>query len=498
MTRRFKIVRGGLVADIGTGAAPAPSDILVDGDRIAEIGAPGCAAPEEAETVDATGRLLIPGLVNAHAHTHLVLARAMAREWSLELHLNAGPHIAGNRTTEDRALSARLLAVELIRRGCTAVYDMFTEQPLPTPEGVGAVARAYAEVGIRAVIAPIMADRLFWDVIPGLRERIPAPWLDELKELRPPGASDWLDAYRRVLAGWHHDSELVRPGFAPLIPHHCSDAFLGLMGGFVREHDLSLHIHLAESKVQALAGLKLYGTTLTRHLDRLGLVDERFIAGHAVWVDEDDIRCLADRGAMVAHNPTSNLRLGSGLAPVRPMRDAGIPVGIGTDAPSCGDDQSMFAALRSAAYIARARTPDFTQWLDVDAILAMATVEGARILGRPDIGRLAPGYKADIVFMDLDSPSFVPLNDVATQLVYSEDGSAVESVMIGGRMVLDRGRITTLDEARLRREAETAVRRLAEANAGRRDLTTRLETVVAPHCRALSAEPYHVRRHADG
>ncbi|MGE0854068.1 MAG: amidohydrolase family protein [Hyphomicrobiaceae bacterium] len=497
MMSRPKVIRGGLAATFGPSGWSGHRDILVVGDRIAEIGPPGLAAPEGAEIVDATNRLLIPGLVNAHAHTHLVLAKSMAREWSLELHLNAGPYTSGNRTHEERSLSAKLLAVELIRNGCTACYDMFTEQPVPSVEGVRAVAHAYLDIGIRAVIAPLMADRLFWNVIPGLAEKIPPQWRQELDALEPPGPTAWIDAYRRVLEQWTVDRDMVRPAMAPLIPHHCSDELLVMMDRLAQEHALSLHIHLAESKVQAVAGLELYGTTLTRHLGRLGLISERLIAGHAIWVDDDDIRRLAGGGAMVTHNPTSNLRLGSGLARVRHMRDAGIAVGIGTDTPSCSDDLNMFLAMRCAAYIARAITPDFTRWLDADAVLSMATVEGARILGRDDIGSLTTGFKADIVFLDLDSTTFIPLNDIAHQLVYGENGSSVDSVMIGGRMILERGQLKTVDERRLRTEAQQAVERLARANAGRKALSARLEPIVAAHCSALSRRDYPVRRHVE-
>lgn len=496
MSQRPILLQGGLVADFETDEAPLLRDVLIVGDRIEEVRSPGLAVPEGAQIVDVSDRLLIPGLVNAHAHTHLVFAKSMAREWSLELHLNAGMYMAGNRTHADRALSAKLLAVESIRRGCTSCYDMFTEQPLPSVEGVGAVADAYREVGMRATIAPLMADLLFWDVIPGLRDKIGADLREGLGELTPPVASDWIDAYADVLRRLHLSGDLVRLAAAPLIPHHCTDALLVALGDFVRDHDLSMHIHLAESKVQAHTGLATYGMSLTRHLHRLGLVNERLIAGHAIWIDDDDIACLADNGALVAHNPTSNLRLGSGLAAVRRMKDAGLVVGIGTDAPSCSDDANMFLALRSAAYIARSMTPDFTRWLDAGTLLRMATQDGARVLGRSDVGLLRAGYKADIAIFRLNSYGFTPLNDIRHQLVYAEDGSSVESVMIAGRLVLDRGVMTTVDEVGLRRDVSKAVARLAEANAGRRALSARLEEVVAPHCRAMSLEPYRVDRYA--
>jgi guanine deaminase len=218
-------------------------------------------------------------------------------------------------------------------------------------------------------------------------------------------------------------------------------------------------------------------------------------AAHAIWLDRDDLGRLADHGSSIVHAPVSNMRFGSGLARVRPMIDRGINVGIATDAANSSDQLNMFESTRLAALISRVQTPDFHTWLGADEALRMATVGSARAMGFGDkIGDIAPGYKADIVFLDLSHINYVPCHDVVTQIVFTENGAAVDSVMIGGRMVLDCGRITTIDEAKLRRDAASAAERLFAANTPMRAFAQALAPIVGQFCHRLACEPYHVHR----
>src|SRR5580700_3636840 len=170
----YTIVRGGRVLDIAAGTAE-PADILIDGDTIREIAAPGSPAPEGAAEIDAARRLIHPGLVNAHTHGHGNLGKGMGDRWTLELLLTAAPWITGNRSLDDRYLSTQLGAVEMVMKGCTACYDLSFEWPLPTAAGLALAGKAYADVGMRAVIAPMVADRSFYEAIPGLMEALPRP-----------------------------------------------------------------------------------------------------------------------------------------------------------------------------------------------------------------------------------------------------------------------------------------------------------------------------------
>jgi 5-methylthioadenosine/S-adenosylhomocysteine deaminase len=491
----YTILRGGRVLDIAAGTADL-GDILIEDDTICEIGPPGSPAPAEAVEIAANRRLLHPGLVNAHTHGHGNLAKGMGDRWTLELLLSAAPWITGNRNAEEKYLSTQLGAVEMVLKGCTACYDLSFEWPLPSSEGLALAGKAYADVGMRAVVAPMVADRSFYEAIPGLHDALPPPLQERVAELRLPPAEATLAALRAALRDWPFDRERVRPAVAPTIPHHCSDVFILGCADLAREFDIGLHSHVAESKVQAVTGIRLYGRTQTAHLDELGVLGPHFTVAHGVWLDEDDMARLGDHGASVAHNPGSNMRLGSGLADTRAMLERRVNLGIGTDGANCADNQNMYEALRLASFVSKVQGPDWRRWLTTREAALAATEGGARALGFGDrIGKLAPGYKADVVMLDLDHPNWLPFNDPVNQLVHTEDGAAVASVMIGGRLVVDNRRLLTIDLDRLRDSVAAAGERLAVANADNRRLYEALEPVVGSYCPGLARSPYHVHRY---
>jgi 5-methylthioadenosine/S-adenosylhomocysteine deaminase len=491
----FTIVRGGLVLDIGVGTAE-PADILIEDDTIREIGAPGCPAPPQAVEIKARRRLLHPGLVNAHTHGHGNLAKGMGDRWTLELLLAAAPWITGNRTADDKYLSTHLGAVEMVMKGCTACYDLSFEWPIPSLEGLTLAGKAYADVGMRAVIAPMVADRSFYEAIPGLIEALPSPLKQRVAELRLPPAEATLAAIREALREWSFDRDQIRPAVAPTIPHHCSDRFIIGCADLAREFDIGLHSHVAESKVQAVTGMRLYGRTQTEHLDTLGVLGPHFTVAHGVWLDHEDMARLGDRGAAVAHNPGSNMRLGSGLADAKAMLERRVNLGIGTDGANCSDNQNMYEAMRLASFVSKVQGRDWRRWLSTREAALAATEGSARALGFGDrVGRLAPGCKADIVMLDLDHPNWLPLNDPVNQLVHTEDGTAVASVMIGGRLIVDNRRLLSVDLDRLRDRVVEAHERLAAANADNRRLYEALEPVVGSYCPGLARTPYHVHRY---
>jgi 5-methylthioadenosine/S-adenosylhomocysteine deaminase len=495
MTSAFSIIRNGRVVDVKRRLAE-PADILIKGDTILSIGPPGLDAPEEAAVIDALDRALMPGLVNAHVHGHGTLAKGLVGDrWPLELFLNAMPGMAGNRTIEDKYLNGLVAAVEMIRKGCTACYDLFFEFPIPSLEGVTALGRAYRDAGIRAVIAPMLADKTLYQAYPGLIDAMPeAPRADvRAFTLAPYEAT--ADAVEKIYADWPFDRDWIRPAIAPTIPLHCSDAFLMRCRDIARSYDLPLQTHLAETKAQAVLGLRKYGKTLTAHLDELGMLGPHLSAAHAIWLDRDDLGRLSDSGASVVHAPVGNMRFGSGLAHLRPILERGINVGVATDAANSSDQLNMFEAARLASLISRVQTPDFDAWLGPDEVLLMATTGSARAMGLDGtLGEIVRGHKADMVFLDLGHINYVPCHDLVTQIVFTENGAAVDSVMIGGRLVLDHGRITTIDEKKLRRDATAAAERLYAANAATRAFAKRLQPFVGEFCHGLACEPYHVHR----
>jgi len=489
----FTVVRGGKLLDIAQRRA-VPADILIKGDTIAEIGRPGLAAPAGAAVIDAGHRLMHPGLINAHTHSPGNLAKGFHDRWSLELLLTANQWTGIGRSTEDKYLSAMIGASEMVLKGCTAAYDLAAEFPLPSVEGLSAIARAYEDVGMRCMLAPMVADLSFFQAIPGLMERFSPGLAKEIESFQLAPWKATTAQMKKALRKWRFDK--VQLALAPTIPHHCSDAFLISCRDLAQEYDVGIHTHVAESKVQVVAGYKRYGTTLAAHMDKLGLVTDRFTVAHGVWLDDDDMKRLGDRGASVAHNPGSNMRLGSGLADVRGMLDRKVNVGIGTDGASCADNQNVYEAMRLASLVSKVQGPDWQRWLGTDEALLGATEGSARALGwQKQIGRIEKGYKADIVFLDLHHVNWIPMNDPVNQIVHTEDGSGVHSVMIGGRMVVENRKLLTVDLPKLAAQAAASQERRAELTGQAKKLYERLEKVVGTFCPGLAKEPLHIHRY---
>jgi guanine deaminase len=489
----WQLIRGGRLVDPAQRRAPA-LDILIEDGVIRAIGH-GLAAPEGAAMVEAAGFLLHPGLVNAHTHGHGGLARGQGDRWTLELLLAASPWIGGGRGLADKHLSTLLCAAEMVLKGCTTAYDLSVEVPLPSIEGLDAVAEAYARVGMRAVVAPMVADRSLYQAYPALMEALPQALREQVVRLGPAPWRETLAAMEAALRGWRWAAEDIRFAVAPTIPLHCSDDFLCGCRDLARAHGVGLHSHVGESKLQATESLRRYGTSLVRHLDRLGLIGPDFTAAHGVWLDDEELRILAAQGASVAHNPGSNMKLGNGMFRLNHALELGVPVGLGTDGVSSSDNSNMYEAMRLAAFTSHVQVPDPALWASAEQVYHAATRGAARAAGMAHLGALEPGMAADIVFLDLGVPHWLPHNSTLNQLVHAEDATAVRHVMIGGGFVVRDGRHVTLDMARLASEAEAARERLEEAAQGQRALFEALAPVVSGFCAGLARQPHHLSRY---
>jgi 5-methylthioadenosine/S-adenosylhomocysteine deaminase len=463
-----------------------PLDVLVNGGEIADVVPRGSVKGEGMERIDASGRALMPALVNGHNHAQTGLAKGVFDRFNLETYLNAQPGATGRRTLEDKHLSALIGAAEMVRKGCTAGYDMFAEFPLPTAEGVEAVARAYADAGMRGVIAPMMADKTFYEAIPGLAEALPEPLRSQAMKARYAPREESIAAARKIVQGWGFDKEKIKPALGPTIPHHCSDEFLVACRDLAKESGVGIQMHVAESKLQTVVAKKTYGATLVSHLSRLGLLNQKFCVAHGVWLEDDDRKRLADAGCSISHNPGSNLKLGSGIADMRAMLDRGLNVAIGTDGSASSDNLNAFEAMRLASYVSRVRGHPPERWVSAREALRAATEGGAKALGFDKLGRIEKGWKADLVLLDLCALHYIPLNDLASQIVFGEDGTGVESVMIAGRWVMRERKLLTVDVESLRRKAEEAVARLSAANADAKALGDKLHPHVGHFCAGLT------------
>lgn len=486
------ILRGGLVLDAATFIGPA--DLLVERGKILAVGPPGMPAPDGAEVVDARRRLLHPGLVNAHTHGHGNLARSVGDRWTLEMLLAASPWITALEGAEQKAPSVTIGAAEMVLKGCTAVYDLFVEVPGPTREGIAAVAEAYRTVGMRAVIAPMVADLTLYQAVPALQAALPPPFQAQAAALRLPRWQDTMAELRAILDEWRFDRDWLCPALAPTIPLHCADPFLVACRDLALEFGTGLHSHVAEAKFQVVTASQRYGRSMVAHLDDLGLLGPKFTAAHGVWLDSYDMARLGGRGASVAHNPASNMRLGNGVADMAGMLAAGVNVGPGTDAATCSDNLKMYAAMHFAGAASHARGPDPEAWATAAQVVAAATTGSAQALGFPAIGRIAPGYAADIVFLDLDAPTLIPLNEPVNQLVFGEDGTSVDSVMIGGRFVVRNRKLLTVDLPRLADRAAEMRAMLNERGAAKRSSFECIAPALADFCPALARTPWPINR----
>ena len=466
-------------------AAPF-GEVLIEDGRIAAILPPGTEI-EDAQRHDAADRLVIPGLVNGHTHGHGGLAKGAGDKWDLALLLAHAPWISGGRGLEDKRLSTALTAVEMLKKGCTAAFDLPFEFPCPTVEGLDAMAEAYATVGLRAVVAPMVADLTFFQATPGLVESLPEPHRTRAAGMRMAPAADILDAIGAAAASWSHDAKGIRLGCAPTIPLHGTDKFLKGCRALSAEFGLPMQTHVAEARYQSAGGeIRYGGATLLEHMDRLGLVGPWFSVAHGVWLTQSDLDLLAARGAGISHNPGANMRLASGIAPVRAALLAGVTVGIGTDGSSSSDNQNMFEAMRLAAFASRLwEDAEEEEWLGTAETVRLATAGSSALLGLQG-GSIEPGRPADLVLLDLRHVNWAPLNDAANQLVWTEDGSAVTDVMVGGEWKLRDRAVLGLDEAKLARDAQAAADRLRGATAEIRAWCEQVAPHVACHCRALA------------
>ena len=495
MGSHFSVIRNGRLVD-GRQFNGTRIDILIEKDTIVDVVPPNSQAPENSTVIDAAGTLVLPGLINAHTHGDVSLAKGLGDRWTLELLLNASPLTSEDFLLQDKSLAARLAAVEMVLHGCTACYDLFSDFPTPSLDSLEAVGKAYTEVGMRVVIAPLMADRTFWQAVPGMIDALPRNLKQKIEKIVTQPGDIVINAMRDAIIKWPYAQDPVYLGLAPTIPYHCDAAFFRSCRELADEFGVRIHSHIAESKLQAIVGQQLFGCSLTEYLDKLGVISSDFTAAHCVWLDTEDIQRLADRGACVAHNPTSNLRLGAGVAKTREMLNAGVGIGIGTDASTCSDALNMFEAMRMAAYVSRIHQPDPEYWLSAEDVLLMATEGSARALGlEKQIGQISPGFKADLVFLDDTAIQYTPLNNPVRQVIFHENGSGVRDVMVGGKFVVRNHRPTGLNYEDLRTQVAEAMDRIRVKMAEKKPMIRDLEPLVSKFCVGLSSKQLPINRY---
>ncbi len=454
------LITGGLLFDAkAPGDPPQPRDILIEGDSIAVIAEPGRALDHlqtqtGIETLDATGRMIVPGFVNAHYHSHDALAKGLLEDMPFDIWaLHSMPTAYPPRSQAELRLRVLLGAIECLRNGITTVQDFYTLFPQDEAT-LDTILAAYAEIGIRVVFSIALRDIGALDIAPFLPPDLPP----HLQNSLTGGDRDPLPDLAFVEHQLDRRSDLpsrITWGLSPSGPQRCSRTMLEGVADIARRRDLPVFTHVYETRAQTAKARAIYpaqGGSMIRFLDEVGLLLPRTTLAHCVWIKPDEIGLLARRGSSVAHNPVSNMKLKSGIAPMRALACEGVNIALGCDNTSCGDCQNIFQAMKAFCLLAAVAEPQPTQIRAADAIRA-ATTGGARAVGLEGVtGQLRPGLKADLMLIDLSDMAYQPFNNATRQLVFSETGRGVETVIVDGRILLHNRRITTIDEAALRAE----------------------------------------------
>jgi 5-methylthioadenosine/S-adenosylhomocysteine deaminase len=440
------------------------ADVTVEAGRIAVIGAPNRAVSDAAATIDASGMLLLPGLCNAHLHSMEMPLRGVV--WGLPMELYRvciAPLGMGTKISpEDVYARTRAAALEMLRNGTTMVVDDVVHESLEA-EYVDAVLQAYADVGMRAMVTIHCEDRPWTESVPFLDDLVDAEAREWLTAVGTPSTESLLETCEAAVGRWS-EHELVSCIPGPSAPHRCTPELLSGLKEISTGAGLAFHIHVQETLMQATGGPLMFGKSMVAWLDELGLLDRGTTIAHGVWLSEEDIEIVARTGTSVVHNPISNLKLGSGIAPVRRLLAAGVNVALGGDGYTCNDRQDMFEAIKLAALLSDVRSSDFEQWLAPEEVLEMATVNGARANLLDGLGLIEEGSPADLALVRLDPPEFHPLNDPLAQAVFAGDARHVDTVIVGGEVLVEGGRALRIDEqAAWAASAESATRFLEAA-----------------------------------
>ena len=404
----------------------------VAGDRIALVSPDESAAAEfraahpGLREIDCRGRLVMPGLVNTNCHAAMPLQRSRADALPLMrwLHEFIWPFEACQ-TPDDVALGMELGIVEMLLGGVTSFVDMYYF--LHRCGGV------VERLGIRAVLGCNYFDSNIDEVLPQIGEAV------------------------RLAAG----SDRVRIAVAPHSPYTVSPENLVRGRELAERHGLLLMTHVAETQDEVRIVREKYAATPVEHLDALGMLDDKTIGAHCIHVTDSDIRTLAQRGVAVSHNPQSNMKISSGVAPVEKMRAAGALVTIGTDGTCSNNDLDMFEELRTAAFLQKSATGDPVALPAYEA-LKLATVNGARAMGyaEGELGVIRPGALADLIVVDLQKPHLQPIHDLVSNLVYCGKASDVATVVVDGRIVVENRRVAGVDLPKLYADVAAAVERI--------------------------------------
>jgi 5-methylthioadenosine/S-adenosylhomocysteine deaminase len=394
--------------------------IAVRGDSIAGVGTSAQIESEfdTARTIDARNDLVLPGLINGHAHAAMSLFRGIADDLALDdwLRKYIFPAEARNVTPDFVAWGTKLGVLEMLRSGITTYADMYYFED--------AVARATKDAGMRGILGETIID------FPAPDNKTPAETLRYTQE---------------YINRWKGDP-LITPAVAPHSIYTCSEKTLEESAALARRNGVPILIHVAEARFELQQSREQHGATPVGYLERIGLLGPDVVAAHCVWVDAADIAALVHFGVGCTNNPSSNMKTAAGVMPVPEMLAAGEAVGLATDGAASNNNQDMFEEMDLAAKLQKITRMD-PRALPAEQVVEMATIGGARAVHMDkEIGSLGTGKKADLILVDTTAPHATPMYNVYSELVYALKASDVKTVIIGGRVVMQDRHMLTLDE----------------------------------------------------
>jgi 5-methylthioadenosine/S-adenosylhomocysteine deaminase len=432
------VISGGIVVTMDAGGRVlSPGAVAIDGRDIVAVDSPDAVAARFSgrESIDATGQVVMPGLINTHTHAPMVLYRGLADDLALMdwLQKYIFPAEAKTVTPEFVRAGTRLAALEMIRSGTTTYADMyyFEEE----------IAKVTREAGLRGVLGQTIIQ------FPVADAKSPA---EALKR---------AEAFIEQFAG----DELIVPAIAPHSMYTLDAPTLQAVRRLADRTHAPVLIHLAETAAEVDASRKAHNATPAAYLESLGFWGPRTLAAHGVWLTPSDMAILARRHVGVSHNPESNMKLASGAAHVVALRQAGVTVGLGTDGAASNNDLDMFEAMRQAAFLAKLQTND-PRAVPARAAIEMATIDGARALGMAGaIGSLEAGKRADVIAVSMDAARQTPMYDPLSHLVYTTRGDDVRTTIVNGRVLMRDRRVLTIDEPATIREARALAAKVRTA-----------------------------------
>lgn len=432
------IIANGIVVTVdGTNRVLNPGSVAIDGTDIVAVDTPQNIRRQfrGGDTIDASGQVVMPGLVNTHTHAPMVLFRGLADDLALDEWLTKYIFPAEAKTVSPEFVRAgtRLAALEMIESGTTTFVDQyyFEEE----------IAKETKAAGLRGVLGQTIIQ------FPVADAKSPVEGLAR------------AEAFIKAFKG----DPLITPAVAPHAIYTNDSATLKAARELSMRHGVPTLIHAAETQSEAMTAKERGFSTVVSYLDSLGFLGPGVLLAHAVWVDDADIAVLKSRGAGVSHNPESNMKLASGIAPVTAYLAADVPIGIGTDGAASNNDLDMFEAMRTASLLQKVATSKPTA-LSANVTLRMATLGGARALGMDSrIGSLEPGKRADLIVVGMGATRQTPMYDPVSHLVYVTRGDDVQTAIVNGTVLMRNRKVLTLDRAAVLRDAKSWAARVSAA-----------------------------------